>query len=167
MKAIRFESFTRLLLDRLVWGSKPPVRCSGSWSRWRSWGSIARWAIRRRSARPNRENKSTIDEMPGSWCSCWLKIVFLRSGCLPVNNSASVGTHPNPRAERLASDRLVVTDLLYSRAENRPAIAVSAARATDRRLGSKGRRVGLAETPGRSSGAHAGMPAREHDPAQQ
>jgi hypothetical protein len=28
----RCESFTRLLLDRLVWGSKPPVRCIGSWS---------------------------------------------------------------------------------------------------------------------------------------
>jgi hypothetical protein len=31
-EAIRFESFTRLLLDRLAWGSKPPVRCSGAWS---------------------------------------------------------------------------------------------------------------------------------------
>jgi hypothetical protein len=26
------REFTRLLLDRLAWGSKPPVRCSGSWS---------------------------------------------------------------------------------------------------------------------------------------
>ena len=26
------ESFTPLLRDRLAWGSKPPVRCSGFWS---------------------------------------------------------------------------------------------------------------------------------------
>ena len=31
-KAMRCESFTRHLRDRLGWGSKPPVRCSGSWS---------------------------------------------------------------------------------------------------------------------------------------
>ena len=33
-------------------------------------GSTARWAIRRRSARPNRGNRSTIDEMPRWCCSC-------------------------------------------------------------------------------------------------
>ena len=34
----------------------------------------------------DRGNKSTIDEMPRWCCSCWLKTVFLRSGCLRVNN---------------------------------------------------------------------------------
>ena len=45
---------------------------------------------------------------------------------------------------RPTSDRLVVTDSLYSRMADRIAIAVSAPRRADRRLRSKGRRVGLA-----------------------
>src|ERR1700722_5806735 len=83
--------------------------------------------------------------------------------------SAAVGATPNPRGERLASDRiesgvaarlvaveqdgpardrLVVTNSLYSRTADRTAIAVSAPGSTDRRLKSKGRRVGLATTSG-------------------
>src|SRR5579862_7856922 len=49
---------------------------------------------------------------------------------------------------RPARDRLVVTHSLYSRTADRTAIAVSAPGSTDRRLKSKGRRVGLATTSG-------------------
>ena len=91
--------------------------------------------------------------------------------------SASVGTHPNPRAERLASDRtqsriaarlvaveqgrptddrLIVSDSLYSRTADRPAIAVSATRTTDRRLKPKGRRVGLAAPSGTAADDSSG-----------
>jgi transposase len=86
--------------------------------------------------------------------------------------------HPNSRAERLASgrtqsriaawlvaleqgrsarDRLVVTHSLYSRPADRTAIAVSAPRRTDRRLRSKGRRVGLAATLGTGLMTHPGV----------
>ena len=77
----RCGNSTRACRRRSWWGSKPQAPKDGFRRCSRNSGSRTVWDIRRRSEKPRRASRNTIDETRRCCYSCWPRIAFRRSGC--------------------------------------------------------------------------------------